>query len=129
LDPPSAPRGILSGHPADQILELDLDRRAAGLTRPRLPAPVEPKALAVPGEDCRGPNNEQAGPPARPQTRQAHPEDPIPWRKPRPPDRALKDGQLVTQRRVLKGDRRRPAEQGTDKGPETDEEDHLGSQQ
>ena len=39
---------------------------------------------------------------------------------------SAKDGQLMPQRHVLKGDRRRPAEEGAEERPETDH-DHRHS--
>ena len=67
LDPAPAPGWILSGHAADQRAELKIDRRATRCAAPGLPAPVELEALAVPGEDGRGLNDDEGGPPARPQ--------------------------------------------------------------
>jgi hypothetical protein len=37
---------------------------------------------------------------------------------------ALQDGQLMSQRQILEGDGRRPEEQGTEDGPETDHDKH-----
>ncbi len=37
---------------------------------------------------------------------------------------SLKDGQLMSQRHVLEGDRYRPAEEGAEERPETDHKNH-----
>jgi hypothetical protein len=65
-DAPAAPRRILPGHPVDQVAYLGVKLRAADRVRPRLPSPVEPEALAVPGEDGGRLHDDQAGLPARP---------------------------------------------------------------
>ena len=42
-------------------------------------------------------------------------------------DGSLKDQQLMAERKVLQGDRRRLDEQGAKEGPETNHEDHRGT--
>ena len=67
LDPAPAPGRVLSGHAADQRADVAVDRRATRCTSSGLPAPVELEALAVPGEDGCRLDNDEAGPPARPE--------------------------------------------------------------
>ena len=64
------------------------------------------RGSAVPREDRRGLDDDQAGPPASPQPREAHPEDAVPSMELWPSDGSLKDGQLMAQGRVLEGNRR-----------------------
>ena len=67
LDASAAPRRILPRHAADQVAQLGVESRAADRVGPGLPAPVEPEALAVPGQHRGGLHDEETGPPARPQ--------------------------------------------------------------
>jgi hypothetical protein len=80
----------------------------------------------VPGEDGGGLNDEEIEAPTRPRAGQPDPEDPIPMGEPGSGDGSLKDQQLVAERQVLQGDRRRLDEQGAKEGPETNHEDHRG---
>jgi len=67
LDAAPAPREILASHAANQVTDLAIDPRAPGGASSRFPTPVELKALAMPGKDSGGLNDQQAGPPARPE--------------------------------------------------------------
>ena len=80
----------------------------------------------MPGEDGRGLDDEETGPPPPPQAGQSNPEDPIPPGEPGSGDASLKDQQLVAKRKVLEGDRRRVEAQGAEEAPETNHEDHWG---
>ena len=91
LDAPAAPGRILARHASDQTANLGVEPRAADRVGPGLPPPVELEALAVPGQDGRGLNDDETGPPARPQAGQPDPEDPVPTGEPGSGDRALKD--------------------------------------
>jgi hypothetical protein len=124
LDPPPAPRRILARHAVDQLADLSAKPRPPHAVRCGPPVPVKPEALAVPGEDGRGLDNNETRAPRRPQARQPDPEDPVPTGEPGSADRALKDSQLMAQRHVFQGDGRRPEGQGAEEGPETDHEDH-----
>src|SRR5207247_10804956 len=86
LDPAPAPGWVLSGHAADERAELKIERRATRGAAPGLPAPVELKTLAVPGEDGRGLDNNEAGLPARPQLREPYADEPVPPTEPGTPD-------------------------------------------
>ena len=124
LDPPAAPRRILAGHPADQVAELGLELRTADRVRPGLPSPVELEALAVPGENRGGLNDDEARAPAGPHAGQPDPEDSIPPRQGRSANGPLENRELMAQCEVLEGDGRRPAERGAEERPETDHEEH-----
>ena len=103
LDAPLAPRRILPRHPSDQLANRGVEPRAPDRVALGLPPPVELEALAVPGKDGGGLNDDEVRPPARPDPGQPDPEDPIPAREPGSADRALKDGQLMAQRHVFDG--------------------------
>ena len=116
---PAAPRRILPGHLADQVANLGGELRAADQVGPGLPPPVEPEALAVPRQNGGGLHDDETGPPAVPDPGQPDPEDPVPPRELWSAHRPLEDQELMTQRHVLQGDRRRPEEHGAEEGPET----------
>ena len=63
---PAAPGGVLAGHALDQVAKLGVECRAADRVGPGLPLPVEPEALAVPGEDGGRLHDEETGPPTGP---------------------------------------------------------------
>ena len=67
LDAPAAPGRILASHAPDEVAKLGVEPRAADRVRPGLPAPVELEALAVPGEDGGGLDDDETGAPARPE--------------------------------------------------------------
>jgi hypothetical protein len=119
LDPPAAPGGILPSHAADQVANLGVESWAANRARPGLSPPVELEALAMPGKDRGGLDDEEAGSPARPAPRKPNPEDPIPERQAGSANGALEDGELMAQRHVLEGDGRRPEEQRTEERRES----------
>jgi hypothetical protein len=64
---PAAPCRILPRHASDQVAQLGVESRAADRVGPGLPAPVEPEALAVPGQHRGRLHDEETGPPASPQ--------------------------------------------------------------
>jgi hypothetical protein len=64
---PAAPRRILPRHASDQVAQLGVESRAADRVGPGPPAPVEPEALAVPGQHRGRLHDDETGPPARPQ--------------------------------------------------------------
>src|SRR6516165_10745258 len=96
LDAPTAPGGVLAGHASDEVAKLGVELRAAGSPLGP-PSPIELKALAVPGKDGRGPNDDETGAPPRPEAGQPNPEDPVPVNEPGSADRALKHQELVAE--------------------------------
>jgi hypothetical protein len=124
LDPAPAPRRVVACHPPDQLAKLSIEPRAADRASLGLPSPVEPEALAVPGEDGAGLNDDETRAPTRPQAREPDPEDPVPSSEPRAADRALEHPELVAQGKILEGDGRRAEVQGAEECPETDHEQH-----
>ena len=73
LDSRRSPGGILLCHLSDEPSDLCLGLRTARLP-PRLPAPVEPEAFAMPTDNRFGFDDHQARAPARPMPRQQDPE-------------------------------------------------------
>ena len=100
LNPRQSPRGVLPRHAPDQTTDLRVDLRAAWFL-PRLQAPVEPEAVAMPADDRLGLDDYEAGLPVCPKPRQPHPENPITLPKPRAPHRALEDAELVAKSQVF----------------------------
>src|SRR5262249_50885763 len=86
-------------------------------------------ALAVPGEDGRGLDDEETGPPPPPQAGQSNPEDPIPPGEPGAGDASLKGQQVGAERKGLEGGRRRGEAQSAEEGPEAQHETPLGAPQ
>jgi hypothetical protein len=113
LDAPAAPGGIVPSHLADQVANLGGELRAADCPRPGPPPPVEPEALAVPGEDGGRLHDDEAGAPAGPHAGQPDPEDPVPPRQAWSAHRPLQNQELMAERHVLEGDDRRSEEPGT----------------
>jgi hypothetical protein len=54
-----APRRIVPSHAMDQVAKRGVELRAAARVWHGFPSPVEPEALAVPGEDGRGLNDDK----------------------------------------------------------------------
>jgi len=103
---PAAPRWILASHTPDQTANLEVEPRAADRVGPGLPPPVELEAFPVPGQDSGRLNDDETGPPARPQAGEPDPEDPVPSSEPGSGDGSLQDDQLMAQCQVLEGDGR-----------------------
>jgi hypothetical protein len=83
-----------------ELRDLITEEAEFGLDR----APAPGRVLAVPREDCRRPDDEKAGPPARPQLHEPEPEGAVASTKSRATDGSLQDGQLMTQGDVLQAD-------------------------
>ena len=86
----------------------------------------ELEALAVPGEDGGGLHDDETGPPARPDLREADPEDSVPPRQAWSANGSLEDQELMAKREVLKRDGGGTGQEGAQEGPETDRENHPG---
>src|SRR5262249_22474966 len=70
----AAPGGVLSGHASDQVAKLGVELRTADRVALGVPSPIELKALAVPGKDGGGPNDDETGAPPRPEAGQPDPD-------------------------------------------------------
>jgi hypothetical protein len=128
LNPAPAPGGVVSGHTSNQGADLEVDRWTTRCASSGLPAPVEAKAVAVPSDDSGGLDNKEAGPPVRPEPREANPEDAVVAAKPRVRERPLQDHHLMAQGDVLQRHGGGAAEKGTEEGPDAEDEDHCSSQ-
>src|SRR5262245_48674365 len=82
----------------------------------------------MPGDDGSGPDEDEAGPPVRPEPGEADPEEAVPPPEPRTSDRPLQDRQLMTQSDVLEDNGGEAAENGAEQGPDAEDEDHHSSQ-
>jgi hypothetical protein len=98
--------GVLASHAPDETAKLGIEPRAADRVGPRLPPPVELEAFPVPSQDRSRLNDDETGPPARPQAGEPDPEDPVPSSEPGAGDGSLQDDQLMAQSQVLEGDGR-----------------------
>jgi hypothetical protein len=86
------------------VANLGVELRAADPAPLGLPSPVELEALAVPGEDGRGLDDDETGSPARPDLRDPDPEDSVPPRHAGSANGSLEDQELMAQREVLQRD-------------------------
>jgi hypothetical protein len=127
LDAAAAPRRILPRHPSDQVAQLGAEPRAPDPAPRGLPSPVELEALAVPGEDGRGLNDDETGPPARPDLREPDPEDSVPPCQAWSANGSLENQELMAKCEVLKRDGGGTGKEGAQEGPETGRENHRGS--
>ncbi len=100
LNPRRSPRGVLPRHTPNQAADHRVDSGATALAS-RLPAPVQPEALAVPAKDGVWLDDHEARSPVSPESRQQHPEDSITLPKSWAFHRPLQDPELMTQREVL----------------------------
>src|SRR5262245_29655146 len=72
-----APERVVTRHLSDQFSDLRGHLRTPDATRLRFPFPVEPKALAMPGDDSFGFDDDQDIAPPAPEFGQDYPEEPI----------------------------------------------------
>ena len=72
---PAAPRWILASHTPDQTANFKVEPRAADRVGPGLPPPVELEAFPVPGQNRSRLNDDETGPPARPQAGEPDPDN------------------------------------------------------
>ena len=106
LDAPAPPGGILASHAPDESAKLGIEPRATDRVRPGLPPPVKLEASAVPRQNSGGPDDDEGGPPPRPEAGHPDPEESIPTGKPGSGHGALKDRELMAERRGFRARRR-----------------------
>src|SRR5215510_7413632 len=104
LNARDAPQRILSRHFPDQLTILLVDLRTADRSL-RLPSPIELEALPVPFDHGLRFDDDQDLPPILPDLRENHPEESISPMQLRPVNFPVEDGQLLTQREILRRDR------------------------
>ena len=95
---------ILSRHFPDQLTNPLVDLRTAD-RRLRLPSPILPKALSAPFDDGLRFEDDRDLLSILPELRENHPEESIPPTQLRPVNFPVEDGQLLTQREILRHER------------------------
>src|SRR5262245_25218177 len=104
LDPRRSPKRVFERHPLDQLTNLLVDLRTSDRSL-RLPSPIELEALPVPSDDGLRFDDDQDFPPILPDLGENHPEEAIPPMELRPVNFPVEDGQLLTQREILRHER------------------------
>src|SRR6266850_2594231 len=99
-----APEGIGEGHGADELGDLRIDGRPTGSTSPRLPVPERTEALPVPANHGLRLNDMERFAPPCPPLGEPHPEDAVEETDPRSLGAAAEQGDLLSQRQVLKNE-------------------------
>src|SRR6266478_3833786 len=99
-----APEGIGEGHGADELGDLRIDGRPTGSTAPRLPVPERTEALPVPANHGLRLNDMERFAPPCPPLGEPHPEDAVEETDPRSLGAAAEQGELLSQRQVLKNE-------------------------
>src|SRR5882724_8155984 len=99
-----APEGIGEGHGADELGDLRIDVRTTGSTSPRLPVPERTEALPVPANHGLRLNDMERFAPPCPPLGEPHPEDAVEETDPRSLGAAAEQGELLSQRQVLKNE-------------------------
>src|SRR5882672_6687124 len=99
-----APEGIGEGHGADELGDLRIDGRTTGSTASRLPVPERAEAPPVPANHGLRLNDMERFPPPCPPLREPHPEDAVEETDPRSLGAAAEQGELLSQRQVLKNE-------------------------
>src|SRR6267143_6223712 len=99
-----APEGIGEGHGADELGDLRIDGRPTGSTSPRLPVPERTEALPVPANHGLRLNDMERFAPPCPALGEPHPEDAVEETDPRSLGAAAEQGELLSQRQVLKNE-------------------------
>ncbi len=98
------PQQIQPRHMGDELANLGIHARPSAPPTAVMPAPKDkPETLSSPFENGPRLNNYQGTSPARPQTRQYHPEQPVPRSQPRSTGSGpLQNADLVLQGEVFK---------------------------
>ena len=99
-----APEGIGEGHGADELGELQIDGRTTDSTASRLPVPERAEALPVPANHGLRLNDMERFAPPCPPLREPNPEDAVEETDSRSLGAAAKQGELLSQRQVLKNE-------------------------
>jgi hypothetical protein len=69
-----SPERILAAHTSDEIASFRRNQRTSGTSTATFPGPIPLESLAVPGDDGFWLDDEQGRTPARPQSREPHPQ-------------------------------------------------------
>jgi hypothetical protein len=121
MDPRSAPERIVPAHRANQLANFLRHGRTARFAASNFPGPEQAKALPMPSDDRGGFHDVDTRPPVAPHRREPRPQQSIRSLQLRPFDRALKDPDLVAQRKNLELERRTAPKRGGKRGDERGE--------
>src|SRR2546425_9215952 len=99
-----APEGIGEGHGADELGDLRIDVRTTGSTASRLPVPERAETPAVAANHGLRLNDMERFAPRYPPLREPQPEDAVEETDPRSLGTAAEQGELLSQRQVLKNE-------------------------
>src|SRR5438128_2149178 len=104
MDARRAPEGVGEGHGADELGDLQIDGRTTDSTASRLPVPERAETLPVPANHGLQLNDMERFASPSPPLREPHPEDAVEETDPRSLGRAAEQGELLSQRQVLKNE-------------------------
>src|SRR6267142_6258601 len=104
MDARRDPEGVGEGHGADELGDLQIDRRTTDSTASRLPVPERAEALPVPANHGLRLNDMERFAPPYPPLREPHPEDAVEEADPRSLGAAAEQGELLSQCQVLKNE-------------------------
>src|SRR5437899_4099253 len=104
MDARRAQEGVGEGHGADELGDLQIDWRTTDSPASRLPVPERAEALPVPANHGLRLNDMERFAPPYPPLREPHPEDPVEETDPRSLGTAAEQGELLSQRQVLKNE-------------------------
>src|SRR5882672_1557019 len=104
MDARRAPEWVGEGHGADELGDLQIDGRTTGSTASRLPVPERAEAPPVPANHGLRLNDMERFAPPYPPLREPHPEDAVEETDPRSLGAAAEQGELLSQRQVLKNE-------------------------
>src|SRR2546421_2462171 len=127
MDARRSPEGIGEGHGADELCDLAVDGRSPGPAAPGLPVPECAEALPVPANHGLGANHIERRAPPRPPLREPYPEESIEGAKPRTLRAATEQGELLSERQVLKNEVRAGSQRSAQSAPQSEYEVHCRS--
>src|SRR6266481_615587 len=104
MDARRAPEGVGEGHGADELGDLQIDGRTTDSTASRLPVPERAEAPPVPANHGLRLNDMERFAPPCPPLREPHPEDAVEETDSRSLGAAAEEGELLSQRQVLKNE-------------------------
>jgi len=120
-----APEGIGEGHGADELGDLRIDGRTTGSTAPRLPVPERAEAPPVPANHGLRLNDMERFAPPCPPLREPHPEDAVEETDPRSLGAAAEQGELLSQRQVLKNEVGADLQRSAQSAQQSEQEGHC----
>src|SRR2546425_3878761 len=125
MDARRAPEGVGEGHGADELGDLRIDGRTTGSNSPRLPVPERAEALPVPANHGLRLNDMERFAPPYPPLREPQPEDAVEETDPRSLGAAAEQGELLSQRQVLKNEVGADLQRSAQSAQQSEEEGHC----